>query len=319
MRAVNWLQIAIETNADGIEPVCDLLSALGITGFEIEDKDDFNSFLEENHKYWDYVDEELYAKKQMATKVKVYIEDDSEAENKIAAMKRALSALDGEYGTLSLSTERMAQEDWENNWKKFFKPIYIGKNIVIKPSWEEIGDTEGRLVFETDPGMTFGSGQHETTRMCVEALEKLVKPGMSVADLGCGSGILSVISLMLGAKDAYAADIDENSPKIAYENAARNGVSKERYTVECANVLTDRAVIEKLEKKKFDIVVANIVADVIIPLSEKARRFMKEGGYFICSGIIDFRRGDVKDALIKNGFTVFEEKRDGDWYAFVAK
>ncbi len=318
---MNWLQIAIKTNSQGIDKVCNALSELGIQGFEIEDKDDFNSFMEENCQFWDYVDEELYREKQGDTKVKIYIEDDLRAKERLSAIGSALENLksEGDYGALTYSIENMAQEDWENNWKQYFKPLYVGDSIVIKPCWEEVADTEGKLVFEIEPGMTFGSGQHETTRMCVEALEKRVKSGMTVADLGCGSGILGIISLLLGAKSAYAVDIDKNSPKIAYENAALNNVGKDRYKVEVGNVLTDIDLEEKLKREKYDIVVANIVADVIIPLSEKARSFMKEGGYFICSGIIDFRCEDVRAALVKNGFVIEEMKHDGDWYAFVCR
>ena len=197
--------------------------------------------------------------------------------------------------------------------------MYVGDNIIIKPHWEEVEDAEGKLVFEIDPGMTFGSGQHETTRMCVEALEKCVRKGDRVADLGCGSGILSVIALLLGAEYAYAVDIDPNCEKIAYENAALNNVGRDVYKVECGNVLTDNKLCERLSAEKYDIVVANIVADVIIPLSEKARAFMKEDGRFICSGIIDFRKDEVEKALCDNGFEILEVKHDGDWYAFVCR
>lgn len=315
---MNWLQIAIETTADGIDAVCNALTEVGIVGFEIEDKDDFNTFLEENRQAWDYVDEELYNEKQGPTRVKVYIEEDEKAPEKLANVKNALEAVRCEkYGSLEIKMENLAQEDWENNWRQYFKPLYVGDNIIIKPHWEEVDNTEGKLIFEIDPGMTFGSGQHETTRMCVEALEKCVHKGDRVADLGCGSGILSVIALLLGAERAYAVDIDPNCEKIAYENAALNNVSKDVYKVECGNVLTDAKLCERLAGEKYDIVVANIVADVIIPLSAKARAFMKDGGRFICSGIIDFRRDDVKEALEKNGFEILEEKHDGDWYAFV--
>ncbi|MCD8048519.1 MAG: 50S ribosomal protein L11 methyltransferase [Clostridia bacterium] len=318
---MNWLEVAIETNADGIDGVCDALTALGIVGFEIEDKDDFNTFLEENKKYWDYVDEELYKEKQGATKVKVYIEENAESSEKLTEIKNAMSELkkEGDFGSLAVSYTVRVQEDWENNWRQYFKPIYVGDRIVIKPHWEELQDTEGKLVFEIDPGMTFGSGQHETTRMCVEALEHRVKEDMRIADLGCGSGILGIIALLLGANFVYAADIDENSPRIAYENAALNDVDKSRYKVECRNILSDKKLDEELSKNKFDIVLANIVADVIIPLSEKVRMYMKEEGYFICSGIIDFRKDDVREALLKNGFEIEEEKHDGDWYAFVCR
>ncbi len=317
---MNWLQISIETNAWGIDAVCDALTKVGIEGFEIEDKDDFNGFLEENKDFWDYVDEDLYNEKQGPTKVKTYIEEDSKAPETLANIRSALEALKtGEYGKLEITIENMAQEDWENNWRQYFKPLYVGDNIIIKPHWEEIADTEGKLVFEIDPGMTFGSGQHETTRMCVEALEKVVKKGDRVCDLGCGSGILSVISLLLGAEYAYAVDIDPNCEKIAYENAALNGIGKDTYLVQCGNVLTDNKLCERLANEKYDIVVANIVADVIIPLSKKVRSFMKEGGYFITSGIIDFRMEEVKNELCENGFEILEIKHDGDWYAFVCR
>lgn len=317
---MNWLQISIETNAWGIDVVCDALTKVGIEGFEIEDKDDFNGFLEENKDFWDYVDEELYEEKQGPTKVKTYIEEDSKAPETLSNIRSALEELKtGEYGSLEITIENMAQEDWENNWRQYFKPLYVGDNIIIKPHWEEVSDAEGKLVFEIDPGMTFGSGQHETTRMCVEALEKIVKSGDKVADLGCGSGILSVIALLLGAKSAYAVDIDPNCEKIAYENAALNNVGRDVYTVECGNVLNDIDLCERLEKEKYDVVVANIVADVIIPLSKKVRRFMKDGGYFITSGIIDFRMEEVKERLELEGFEICEIKHDGDWYAFVCR
>lgn len=317
---MNWLQVAIETTADGIDAVCNALSEVGIVGFEIEDKDDFNSFLEDNRQSWDYVDEELYNEKQGPTKVKIYIEEDEKAAEKLASVKNALESVRCEkYGSFEIKIENLAQEDWENNWRQYFKPLYVGDNIVIKPHWEEVEDADGKLIFEIDPGMTFGSGQHETTRMCVEALEKCVHKGDRVADLGCGSGILSVIALLLGAESAYAVDIDPNCEKIAYENAALNNVGRDVYTVECGNVLTDTKLCEKLASEKYDIVVANIVADVIIPLAEKVRLFMKEDARFICSGIIDFRRDDVKEALEKNGFEILEEKHDGDWYAFVCR
>lgn len=317
---MNWLQISIETNAWGIDAVCDALTKVGIEGFEIEDKDDFNGFLEENKEFWDYVDEELYNEKQGPTKVKTYIEEDGKAPEILASIRSALEELKtGEYGSLEMNIENMAQEDWENNWRQYFKPLYVGDNIIIKPHWEEVKDTEGKLVFEIDPGMTFGSGQHETTRMCVEALEKAVQKGARVADLGCGSGILSVIALLLGAEYAYAVDIDPNCEKIAYENAALNGIGRDTYLVQCGNVLSDDKLCERLAREKYDIVVANIVADVIIPLSGKVRSFMKEGGYFITSGIIDFRMEEVKAALEENGFEICEIKHDGDWYAFVCR
>ena len=317
---MNWLQISIETTTSGIDKVISALSEIGIEGFEIEDKDDFNTFLDENKQFWDYVDEDLYNERQGPTKVKTYIEEDAKASEILLSVKEALEKIKSdELGSLEVNVKNLAQEDWENNWRQYFKPLYVGDNIIIKPHWEEVENAENKLVFEIDPGMTFGSGQHETTRMCVEALEKCVKKGDRVADLGCGSGILSVISLLLGAEYAYAVDIDPNCEKIAYENAALNNVSRDVYKVECGNVLSDNKLCERLSLEKYDIVVANIVADVIIPLSKKVRNFMKDGGYFICSGIIDFRCEEVESALLENGFEIIEKKHDGDWYAFVCR
>ncbi|MCH5188430.1 MAG: 50S ribosomal protein L11 methyltransferase [Oscillospiraceae bacterium] len=322
---MQWHKVSIYTTAAGIDPVCGRLLSLNVAGFEIEDKDDFNDFLENNHQYWDYVDDELMAEKQGETRVIIYISDNEEGAKLLMSVRDELTALKsmdaaGEYGRLELELESMREEDWEENWKQYFHPIPVGDRLIIKPEWETLENTEGKIVFNIDPGMTFGSGQHETTRLCVEQLDKRVQPGMEVLDLGCGSGILSIIALMLGAGRAYAIDIDPNCKKIAYSNAALNGIGKDVYTVEDGNILTDEGVKAKIEALGgHDIVVANIVADVIIPLSADARRYMKEGATFICCGIIEPRLGEVKEALKNNGFEIIEQKNENDWYCLVAR
>ncbi len=322
---MNWLQVSIFTTAEGIEPVCGRLLDINIGGFEIEDKDDFNSFLENNHQYWDYVDDELMAEKQGETKVKIYLSDNESGIAQLALVRSELSALksldaDGRYGRLETEIKSLAEEDWENNWKQYFHPIPVGDRLIIKPEWETIDAPGDKIIFNIDPGMTFGSGQHETTRLCVEQLDKRVKKGMRVLDLGCGSGILSIISLMLGAAYAYAIDIDPNCRKIAYSNAALNGIGPDVYDVKAGNILNDEAFkAEVAGMGGFDIVVANIVADVIIPLCDDVRRYMKEGGVFICCGIIEPRLPEVLDALGKNGFTVIDKKNENDWYCVVSK
>ena len=322
---MDWLEVSIYTTPEGIDPLCGRLYNLGITGVEIVDKDDFEDFLENNKQYWDYVDEELREKMNGETRVKIYVSDNETGHKMLSAVRDDLvsfKSLDSDnlFGSLRVEIDTMHEEDWENNWKQYFKPIYVGDRLVIKPEWEEIPDGEGKIVFNIDPGMTFGSGQHETTRLCVETLDTTVKKGDKVLDLGCGSGILSIIALMLGAGEARAVDIDPNCKKIAYSNAALNGIGKDIYTVLDGNILIDEEFKSSTQKSgPYDIVVANIVADVIIPLAEDVKRYLKDGGTFIASGIIEMRIDEVKQAIEKNGFSIQEIKKENDWYCIISK
>lgn len=194
----------------------------------------------------------------------------------------------------------------------------IGEKILIKPEWEELTQDTDRIVFNINPGMTFGTGSHYTTQLCIENLEKYITDGSTMLDLGCGSGILSIISLLLGASCAVAVDIDPNAVDIAYQNAERNNVDKSKYHVYAGNILTDEELQSKISGK-YDVVAANIVADVIIGLTPKAREYMKDGGVFITSGIIEDRVDDVKAALEQNGFTIVDIKQRKDWVSIVCK
>lgn len=322
---MEWKQVSIFTTADGIEPLCGSLYKIGINGMEIEDKADFEDFLENNRQYWDYVDDKLREKMSGESRVKIYVPADENGEMQLASVREELKRLkafdaNGRFGDLRLSEQTLCEEDWANNWKRYFKPIYVGDRLIIKPEWEAPIDTDGKIVFNIDPGMTFGSGQHETTRLCVEALDKIVKKGDSVLDLGCGSGILSVIALMLGAGRARAADIDPNCRKIAMRNAALNNIYEDRYSVYSGNILTDEAFKEQTAADgPFDVVVANIVADVIIPLSKDVGRYLKKGGTFIASGIIEPRFAEVRAAIEESGFEIIETKKENDWYALIAR
>ena len=322
---MDWLAVSIYTTPEGIEPLCGRLYNLGITGVEIQDKDDFEDFLENNKQYWDYVDEELREKMNGETRVKIYVSDNEIGHKQLQSVRDDLvsfKSLDSEnlFGTLRVEIDTMHEEDWENNWKQYFKPIYVGDRLIIKPEWEKIEDADDKIVFNIDPGMTFGSGQHETTRLCVETLDVTVKKGDKVLDLGCGSGILSIIALMLGASEARAVDIDPNCKKIAYSNAALNGIGEDVYTVLDGNILIDEEFKSSTEKSgPYDVVVANIVADVIIPLAKDVRRYLKDGGTFIASGIIEMRIDEVREAIEKEGFEIQEIKKENDWYCIISK
>lgn len=317
----NWLKVSIYTTPEGVEALCGALLSVGIEGTEICDESDFLNFLDTNRSKWDYVDDELLSEKKTPTHVNVFLrEEDSEAlarvKECIATLKNTELGLD--MGSLKLEFSDIPEDLWFERWKKYYLPLEIGNNILVVPEWLENPETD-RKILKINPGMLFGTGNHNTTRLCMQTLEKIVKPGDSVLDIGCGSGILSILSLVLGAKDAAAADIDPAAEHIAYENAELNGIYKDRYFVKCGNILSENPFEGTCYNKQYDIVVANIVADVIIPLSAKVGSFMKEDAYFLCSGIIEHRIDDVCAALSENGFEICEKLKDGEWYALLTK
>ena len=320
---MDWIEISITTTSLGIEPVCGNLYQLGITGLQIEDTQDFKEFLENNHQFWDYVDEDLIKEKEKETCIKAYVSDNASGNEMLLAIKQAIDALkaydvNGEYGKLEISLGNLSEEDWANNWKKYFHPMNVGNKILIKPEWEELTEQTDRMVFNINPGMTFGTGSHYTTQLCIEELENYVDETKTVLDLGCGSGILSIISLMLGAKSALAVDIDPNCIDIAYQNAKRNNVNIDNYEVISGNILDDDNICKYIQKNKYDVVLANIVADVIIASMPLVKTCIAEKGVFITSGIIEDRIEDVKNALLENGFDVLRINRRKDWAAMVA-
>lgn len=316
---MNWIQLKIITTTNGIDPISAVLYDMGITGIEISDKDDFKEFLENNRKYWDYVDEELEKLKTADSAITVYFGNDEEGKEQFAEVKARLDEISKSTDDfwLSLETTEVKDEDWSENWKQYFKPLEIGERVLIVPEWEEVPETD-RVKFVINPGHSFGTGSHESTRMCIEEIEKNLKEGASVLDLGCGSGILSVIALLLGAKEATAVDIDPMAVETAYSNLALNNLPKEIYQGFAGDITTDKDLCEKLSQNKCDIVLANIVADVIINLSGYVKDFLKEDGVFICSGIIIERKDEVKDALKKAGLVIKEERTMGEWAAYTA-
>lgn len=317
---MRWLEIHIDTNHAGQETVQALLSALDVDGVMVEDEEEFRDFLENNRDYWDYVDEELDAYMAGRSRITFYLEAGEAGFAKMGEVRIALEELKRErkdLGTLLMTLENVEDADWENNWKQYYKPMEIGERLLVIPQWEE-ADPGDRTPLYLDPGLTFGTGAHATTRLCLTALEGLVCGGERVLDLGCGSGILSVAALRLGAGSALAVDIDDKCRTAARENAGLNGIGPETLEVLVGNILTDETVAERIGGG-YDIVLANIVADVIIALAPRVRGLLNPGGTFVCSGIIEGRGPETEAALAAAGLSVRERREDNGWYAFICE
>ena len=310
---MNWIEVHIDTCPAALDDLCARLEGMGVTGLVVDDEADFKDFLKNNHQYWDYVDDELLREKKGLCRVTFYLSDDEDGRRQLADAEGMVAHLPD----ARLSRSAVQDADWENNWKQFYKPMEIGERLLVIPEWEQ-AKVDGRVELRLNPGLTFGTGSHATTRLCRQALEAHIHGCERVLDLGCGSGILSIAALCLGAAEAFACDIDDKCVDVAYENAAINGIGRDRYTVRWGNVVTDRALQAEFGGE-YDMVVANIVADVIMGISPQVRPFLKRGGLFLCSGIIDDRAAEVESCLRRDGWEILEINQSEGWFSFLCR
>ncbi len=306
---MEWCEAIVHTNTQGSDAVSELMIRLGATGTEIVDRADVPDPSKPG-VYWELFDPAMLNAMPEDVLVKGWFAQDGNTHDVLASLRAELAALkaDGfDFGALTIETADVADEDWSNNWKQYYKPFRIGERLVVKPSWEPYAPDAGDVVVELDPGMAFGTGTHETTFMCMELLQKHLRAGESVMDVGTGSGILAIAAAKLGASRVLAVDIDPDAVRVAKENIEKNAVSA-----------TVRAVLGDLVKGEAmpcDLAVANIVADAICMLAGPLTRHLKTGGLLICSGIIREREADVLAAAQAAGYTVANRLTKGEWVA----
>ena len=308
---MNWLEITVETAPATIETVAARLTAGGFADLVIEDQTEFEDFLQENRSCWDYIDEDLQKQLEGLSRIKLYLEDTD-----AAGMERLQKLLDQLGLTMQVST--MGETDWEESWKDNYPPQEVGESLVVLPYWLENEETDRKKII-LDPGLTFGTGAHPSTQMVMQTMEETDLKNAACLDLGSGSGILSITALRLGAKSAVGVDIDPKAEGIARENAAYNGFGSPEFTALTGNVTADRTLMDRLAADRYDLLLVNIVADVIIGLAPVLPRFMDENTLLICSGILDTRLEDVTEALRKAGLTVTMTKAKEDWRCVSAR
>ena len=311
---MKWTEVLIKVDPQAVEAVTDILYGLGAQGVAIDEPVDVER-LREDELYWDYIDEKLLENDTEETKIMAYFsEEETNLPEKIAVIREKIKNLTEfglSIGSGAVELSNVNQEDWESAWKQYFKPVHVTDRIVVKPEWEEYSPQEGEIVIEIDPGMAFGTGTHETTSMCINQIEKNLKSGDTVIDIGCGSGILSMAAVLLGAQRATGVDLDPVAVRVALENVELNNL-QDRIEILHGN-LTD------VIREKADIVVANIMADIILILLEDVREFIKDDGLFISSGIIQEKRAAVEARLLEKNFSIVEVETKGEWCAITAQ
>ena len=318
---MSWLEVTITTAPTGIDALAAALTAAGFEDLVLEDQQELEGFLDQNRAYWDYIDEKLQQQLQGLSRIRLYLEDtDQTSRSRLEALLEKLKKQsDGALGTLTMTAVPLPDTDWEESWKENYPPQPVGEKLIVLPYWLSDTDTEGRLPVILDPGLTFGTGAHPSTRMVMGCMEQLVTPETCCLDLGSGSGILSIAALRLGAKTAIGIDIDPKAEDIARENAAYNGFGAPVFTALTGNVLSDKKLMAQLALQRYDLVLVNIVADVIISLAPVLPGFLDEKSQLVCSGILGSRLTEVKAALEGAGLTVTHVFEEEEWRCIRAK
>lgn len=307
----DWMEISISTTSEAVEAISGILYNTGVQGVAIEDPEDIE-FKKKHPGDWDYFDNNLLKVKDY-TLITAYYKYDEKFDESLEYIKKSIDNLKDfgiDKGRGEVKVAKVNEEDWENNWKKYYKPTKVGNKIVIVPIWEEYTEKPGEIIVKMDPGMAFGTGTHETTRMCIKMLEKYVNNSSVVFDIGTGSGILSITAKKLNAKQAIGVDLDPVAVKSAKENIKYNNIS---------NIEILHGDLMDVISGKADVIVANIIADIIIPLSEQIKNFLNPDGVFISSGILKERKQDVVDKLEECNFNIEDVKEDGEWVCIAAK
>lgn len=312
---MDWTEISIKTSQEGADIAAQAFYEVGITGLVIEDPDELSQLSKEEF-FWDYIDESMVGTSDGTVVIKAYLSSDSSLGEKLSLIKDKINWLKKrdlgvDLGSLDIELASVREEDWSNTWKKYYKPMKVSDRIVIKPSWETYNKKKGQVILTLDPGMAFGTGTHETTMLCMQAIDQYIRPDHSLIDIGCGTGVLSIGALLLGAKAATAIDLDGNAVEIARKNAQINKVL-DRMTLVHGNLL------DEIEGS-YDIVVANIIADVIIELSQYVTNYIKAGGLFISSGIIHERLDEVIEQIESVGLIIEKVAKMGEWAMVVSR
>ena len=317
---MNWTEISIETAKAGLDILCAMLTDIGFKGFAIYDPDDFDELMAGRAGHWDYLEEGLMEElTQGAPRVTVYVPENAQGAEQMTSLRTLLNTLKqrpdaADFGSLAVSSKGVREEDWANNWKQYFRPLPVGERLWVTPTWVDEPVPAGRKALHIDPGSSFGTGQHDTTRLCLAMLESCVTPGAKVLDIGCGSGILSIGAMLLGAESVKAIDIEQNAAESALENAARNGIDPVKYETFCGNILEDETLADALGTG-WDVVCANIVSDILIAMRELFVKYLRKGGTLLLSGIIDERLEEVKTAMTEVGLQITEVGQSAGWAA----
>lgn len=312
---MDWTEVKLTVPVERLDALLEALALHDIINLAVEDPREVDELLQ-GSVYCDYIEEEVLAKASAPACVSVYLPQNDQGAEQLARV-RAAAADAGCADALALAN--VNEQDWANNWKKYFKPLQIGQRLLIKPSWEAVKDAHGRVVLELDPSSSFGTGTHATTQLCLEQIERLVAPGSAVLDMGCGSGILGVAAALLGADSVTGVDIEEDSMRVARENAERNAVPEERFALYCGNILTDAELLRCVGVRQYDVILANIVANVIIAMRNLLAPLLAPGGRLVVSGIIDERAEEVRAALEQAGWRICETAVREDWVAMVCE